>query len=352
MATTTTILPTEAAMSDTVAALRVAGRFYRFFLSGQVMNANAGRSMRKICGLSIDDAHGSIAAEDEQDDHNGLDAHNPCVVLPSVSRLKWNAVVEAGAFPFDNCANLMKSYRNATARRIKALACQLPVSEWAAAVRGAGELNLGLIIGETGDLSLYANPAKLWKRMGLAVMADGRAHRRVKGEQTGYSPLRRTIMHNLGECLLKLNDGEYRASYDQRKAYELSRDPEMKPIIAHKRALRYMEKRFLRNLWREWQRVTASSRLNTDGVKPDPVAEVEPAQTLGETSTTPSEKRSPAARLSALAQVEQVKANCGEKPKACLPKPARTSTRRQMAKVGMTSKVNVPRASRKRKVAS
>lgn len=184
----------------------------------------------------------------------------PFVALPSVSGLKWKQVIDAGTAPFEDASHLMKTYRNGAGRRVRALARQLPVWSWMSSIRGAGDLNLGLIIGETGDLNNYANPAKLWKRMGLSVMADGRSHRRVRGEQTGYSPVRRTIMYNLGECLLKLNDGEYRVLYDTRKAYEIARAPDIQPIIAHRRALRYMEKRFLKNLWQEWKRLTVDAR--------------------------------------------------------------------------------------------
>lgn len=335
-------------VSDTVAALRVAGRFYRFFVSGQLMNANAARSMRKVCGLGSnanhdwiaadasgqgsgdhqnltaggtferdhygDDDRASIVAQDEQGDHVVGDDQVEDVALPSVSRLKWEAIVNAGAFPFDDCATLMKAYRNGAARRVKSLAQQLPVHPWVSAIRGAGDLNLGLIIGETGDLSTYSNPAKLWKRMGLAVMADGRSHRRVKGEQTGYSPIRRTIMHNLGECLLKGNDGEMRGLYDTRKAYEIERNPEIKPIVAHKRALRYMEKRFLRDLWREWRRVTAIGVLQETNIPlPDPVSE------------------------SVQAEATDVVV-----PRRATPKPARTSRREKTAAAHLSSELAAP----------
>ena len=56
----------------------------------------------------------------------------------------------------------------------------------------------------------------------------------------------------------KENDisAEYRQVYLDRKAYELARAPEMSDIHAHKRALRYMMKRYLRNLWVAWRRLT------------------------------------------------------------------------------------------------
>jgi hypothetical protein len=240
-------------LTDVVAELRAAGRRYRFFLDGETRNTNAADAFRKVCGLSRSETPFNLAA-DETDVHGpgGHDIHEPAAV-PSVSRLKWNAVVDAGARPFEDCAALMHGYRNATARRIETLVKQLPVYPWAVAVKGTGPMNLGLIIGELGDPSVYANPAKVWKRMGLAVV-DGAAHRRKKGVLTDYSPVRRTIMHNLGESLLRRNEGIYKAAYDTRKAYERERDPAILLIVAHKRAMRYMEKLWLKHLWQEWRK--------------------------------------------------------------------------------------------------
>lgn len=143
-------------------------------------------------------------------------------------------------------------------RRLIAEAKQLPVWPWVETVRGVGPLLLALIAGDSGDLATYANPAKLWKRWGLAVI-DGRAQRRVAdAEQAaihGFNPRRRATMHVLGECLMKAGSPRYRPIYDERKAYELARlpaDAKARQLWAHKRALRYMEKRFLLDLWRAW----------------------------------------------------------------------------------------------------
>lgn len=70
----------------------------------------------------------------------------------------------------------------------------------------------------------------------------------------GYNRQRRSRMWNIGDALIKSNrDGRYRTIYLARKEYEITRDPEMQPIKAHRRAQRYMEKRLLRDLWRAWR---------------------------------------------------------------------------------------------------
>ena len=137
-------------------------------------------------------------------------------------------------------------------REIAKLATALPVYPWAQTVRGLGPLSLGLIVAELGDPGQYATPAKVWKRMGLAVI-DGKSQRRVAGGggiEQGYSPRRRSLMYIVGENLLRQNGaGEYRTLYNERKATETGDSP----LHIHRRAMRYMTKRLLLDLWREWR---------------------------------------------------------------------------------------------------
>lgn len=176
--------------------------------------------------------------------------------------------------------------RNEHGTVIEEAARTLPIWPWAEAIPGIGALSLGLIVGALGAPAYpdFANPAKVWKRLCLAVLSDGKAQRRVKdatlAAEAGFSPRRRAIMYNVGESLMKLNKvavegpiGEdddkfrplkYRQIYLDRKAYEIERRPivdeagkKVKGMLAwnHKRALRYMTKRFLVDLWTEWKRV-------------------------------------------------------------------------------------------------
>jgi hypothetical protein len=148
-------------------------------------------------------------------------------------------------------------------RDMEKLVKEFPVWSWVESVRGIGPLGLACIIGACGDLSKYSGPSKMWKRMGLAVI-DGERQRRIAGtnaEKTalailhGFSPTRRALAFVLSECLLKQNKGEYRQLYDERKEYELERLPEDakgRKAWAHRRALRYMIRRFLLHLWCTW----------------------------------------------------------------------------------------------------
>lgn len=183
---------------------------------------------------------------------------------------------------------------------------ELPVSEWAVRPeqRGFGLQSLATVVGETGDLANYPNPAKLWRRMGCAPHEfDG--NRRMgstwrfgkegklpssEWESFGYSPRRRSVMYVIGENLVKQNGsigggpvpetvlngasdddavradehcrdtdgsrvGPYRVRYDEAKAKlaaEHVGNPLYPPMRCHKHGMLLATKLLLKNLWVEW----------------------------------------------------------------------------------------------------
>jgi hypothetical protein len=172
-------------------------------------------------------------------------------------------VVSSWCAPFFAARDQIQQTEKALNKAMRKIARELPVYSWVSDVRGFGDGNLAYIIAETGDLSNYAGPAKVWKRMGLAVIHGERQRKTTDKDlaiEMGYSPTRRAIMFNLGDCLIKAQGkgdaaGPYRKIYDARKVYEKERNPEIPDGHAHNRARRYMEKRVLRDLWRAWRRV-------------------------------------------------------------------------------------------------
>jgi len=152
-------------------------------------------------------------------------------------------------------------------------------------IHGFGSLSLAAIIGEAGDLSIYSNPAKLWKRMGLALIGNERQRKCVdkeKAEQHGYSPRRRSVMFVIGDNIVK-GKSAYRTVYDERKLREIEKAKEEGLTVApaakipkgkhaayrseghiHLRAKRYMEKRLLRDLWRAWRDLQVGDSLDHD----------------------------------------------------------------------------------------
>lgn len=171
----------------------------------------------------------------------------------------WGEIVTAS----DAARKPFEAVEKRSVKQMEKLAKQLPVWSFVEPVRGFGAASLAVIVAEAGDLANYDSEAKLWKRMGLAVMDGVRQGGLNKGAgadawiEHGYSPQRRSKMWNIGDTLIKGNrDGKYRTAYLRRKEYEIAREPEMPKIKAHRRAQRYMEKRLLRDLWRAWRRTT------------------------------------------------------------------------------------------------
>lgn len=185
-------------------------------------------------------------------------------------------------------------------KEMVAYAKQLPVADWVLRPeqRGFGLLFLAIVIGETGNLSNYANPGKLWKRFGCAPFTKNgetlmgatwksRANNK-KGltkltstdwEEQGYSPRRRSIAYLIGEGVVKANHSIYRARWLEVKTkvhvthpeWEWKpctkckgEDPEMGECLtcgglgetcghAHKHGMLLATKLLLKNLWIEWQ---------------------------------------------------------------------------------------------------
>lgn len=159
-------------------------------------------------------------------------------------------------------------------RDVRPLVRSLPIWPWARAQRGCGEINLAQIEAAAVStfyrcLADYPTPAALWTRFGVGLK-DGKIQKRVSGRRDGkrsqsektaeairfgFSPTRRAILHNLGACLLRGNKGDYKKLYDERKMLETEKlvGEKTVKIHAHKRALRYIEKRFLTDLWRAWR---------------------------------------------------------------------------------------------------
>ena len=153
--------------------------------------------------------------------------------------------------------------RKTTEKEIEEHVKQLPIYAFTNAVRGFACGSIGQIICEAGNLSNYSNPAKLWKRMGLAVI-DGKRQglglsgNAEKAAKHGYSPRRRSVMYTIGDALIKQNrDGDvplkYRQLYLDEKTRQQELNPDMKPIHIHRRAQRKMEKELLKDFWVAWR---------------------------------------------------------------------------------------------------
>lgn len=149
------------------------------------------------------------------------------------------------------------------------LASQLPVAKWVEHEnrRGFGILLLAILIGETGDLANYANPGKVWRRMGCAPFQSGgktamgstwRYGKEGKlsaaeWEEYGYSPRRRSISFLIGDCLMKGNKGDYRARYDDSKAKMQANNADYPAKRCHLHGILLAAKMLMRDLWIAWR---------------------------------------------------------------------------------------------------
>jgi hypothetical protein len=230
---------------------------------------------RRMCGGDKDEANKRLlpAALDGKGDH------------PEKARfLEW-------CEPLLQARMVIEGHRKIEEKAIEKLAKQLPIAGWISSVKGLGWLSVGGLVAEIGDPGMYANPAKIWKRMGLAVIGGGR-QRKIAGDaalEHGYSPERRSLMWNIGSGLIKCQS-EWRDLYLARMATEHAKaiDEGLVPATTgkatvdswearglppltkvtkltdecrgaghmHNRSQRYMEKRLLREFWKAWRDAT------------------------------------------------------------------------------------------------
>jgi hypothetical protein len=167
------------------------------------------------------------------------DELRPLVLTTEQSRAAWDSI------------------RDGAEDQMRSLAESLPVFEWVKGIRGFAALGLSIIVAESGDLSGYANPSRLWKRLGLAPQSCYTMTTKSGDTANAIPRQRRSAIWTIGDSLIKGNrDGVYRKLYLDRKVYELARTDDGKPkspMHAHRRAQRYMEKRLIKDLWRAWR---------------------------------------------------------------------------------------------------
>ena len=174
--------------------------------------------------------------------------------------------------------------RAAAEKAMEKAAKDLPVFPFVESIRGAGALGLATIIAETGDLSNYAYPAKVWKRLGYAPY-DGHAGSTWKREKwrpraltkdewitNPFSGERYALMAQIATWLVnsqwigaaksKSGEGEpngpYGAIYATRRARTKETHPDWTDGHRRNDALRVTMKKFLLDLWSEWDRCAKS----------------------------------------------------------------------------------------------
>jgi len=120
-------------------------------------------------------------------------------------------------------------------------------------VKGVGEHLAGLVIGGIRDVTPLDTPSKVWYLCGLAVL-EGKTQRKTKGEVINFDMgLKSILLGRIGDQLLKNRDPFSRKLYDEYKAYEFTRNPDITAGHAHRRAIRRVVKLLVSCMWRVWR---------------------------------------------------------------------------------------------------
>ena len=137
-------------------------------------------------------------------------------------------------------------------KEISTIVRRLPEWTFFDKVRGCAELSAASVLAIVGRPIQWQNPAKLWKRLGLAP--------RVVGDTTGettYRPHARAVMWVIGDCMIRAGS-EYRSVYDARKVHTATTHPDWTKMHAHKDAHRVMVKALIRDFW-VWGKANANT---------------------------------------------------------------------------------------------
>ena len=262
------------------------GREYRFLLQAELAMRNR---LRALCSA----LHHSLADDNGAGEETGEGHKAPKTVIhfaieklharwgevpvpqwlakppPGIHKARWHPEILLGMswtaqtllhYSLELHADLIQQ-RKPLEQAVRSL----PIWEdWCAHIRGVDAYGLGRILCETDDLWHYPTVAKVWKRLGVGLW-NGERQRAIpnisqeEAMAIGYSKRRRAVVYNLQVGLLTQNKdadgtpGIYKACYLDRKVVEQAKVPDGTKLLWHRRASRYMAKRFLRDLWVAWR---------------------------------------------------------------------------------------------------
>lgn len=133
---------------------------------------------------------------------------------------EWEDIIEVLHAPIHHLNLLQKEIESSMKRIMKKPPLE-PITKWVQQPEqnGVSVLMLAVIIGETGNLSNYDRPSKVWKRLGCAPHTfNGKTHMGASWKsgkygklpsdewtEFGYNPRRRSIAYLVGEGLVKQN---------------------------------------------------------------------------------------------------------------------------------------------------
>lgn len=193
--------------------------------------------------------------------------------------------IERGGLSVDPWLRHIKASEKAMIDIVK----DLPImDEFVRPLKGFGELSFARILAEAGgDLWTYPNPAKLWRRFGLAVInGEAQGHPNGYGYKKGVSvpagawdehhisKRRRAISYVAFSCVIRSKTEPYYSYFIEKKN---ERQEKMKAagaanwkVVGMKHGHRLMEKRILKELLIAYNKgnpnFSAAHNLDTSGV--------------------------------------------------------------------------------------
>lgn len=140
-------------------------------------------------------------------------------------------------------------------------------TKWLIEVKGIGPVLASVII-QCIDIHRAAHRSSLYKICGYGVDREtGKAERLEAGKKISWNPVLKKTCFLIATSFIKSNS-QYRQFYDHRKAFELNRGTLKNH--AHMRALRFMVKQFLSDLyvvWRELEGLPVSNPWIVDNAE-------------------------------------------------------------------------------------
>lgn len=86
---------------------------------------------------------------------------------------------------------------------------------------GADSIIAATVVALMGDPARFEQVSSVWKYFGQHVV-NGRMPKRAKGEIMDWNPAGRTILHMLGQCIIKNRQNPWRAMFDEVRAQEIA----------------------------------------------------------------------------------------------------------------------------------
>lgn len=245
-------------MHDVIDAIGNLQRRRRFWIKAEVKLVNSFQALIRL----------SLGAKREDEKANARARQIAAAALAGKPLPDEVAFLEADALSFREMMLPIEKARGALERDMKRAVRKLPGAEFAASVKGFGELGFAVIVGEAGDLSGYPSKGHLWQRLGLGLHngQSGGTWRREGGLSNddwtafGYSAQRRAeVFATVQDSLFRWqthSGGPYRAVYDRRRARAAEAHPDWRPARLHADAGRVMVKALIKDLWRAWRATT------------------------------------------------------------------------------------------------